>query len=84
MLSLKHIRLRIDAHYIVLLLFLKLEGLQPLLYVVLHCFVGMLFYITSQVTFRYTEVLVNFFCSDFICLIDICLDILKNIERLIS
>ncbi len=47
MLSLKHIRLRIDAHYIVLLLFLKLEGLQPLLYVVLHCFVGVLFYITS-------------------------------------
>ena len=47
MLSLKHIRLRIDAHYIVLLLFLKLEGLQPLLYVVLHCFIGVLFYITS-------------------------------------
>lgn len=32
MLSLKHIRLRIDAHYIVLLLFLKLEGLQPLFF----------------------------------------------------
>ena len=84
MLSLKHIRLRIDAHYIVLLLFLKLEGLQPLLYVVLHCFVGVLFYITSQVTFRYTKMPTDFFCSNFTCMIDICLDILKNIERLIS
>lgn len=47
MLSLKYIRLRIDTHHIALLFFLKLEGLQPLLYVVLHCFVGVLFYITS-------------------------------------
>lgn len=32
MLSLKYIRLRIDTHHIVLLLFLKLEGLQPLFF----------------------------------------------------
>lgn len=32
MLSLKRIRLRIDTHHIVLLLFLKLEGLQPLFF----------------------------------------------------
>lgn len=32
MLSLKHIRLRIDTHHIALLLFLKLEGLHPLFF----------------------------------------------------
>ncbi len=43
MLSLKYIRLRIDTHHIVLLLFLKLEGLQPLFFFVFKKFTQMAF-----------------------------------------